>query len=277
MNMTLNKSESEKRINEFQSNFLSMKEDEPKKINTKSNELFENETRNNMVNWLSFLCNTLNFNLQTLVRSVIIFDKFISSSEICNLDNGQLTQEKLNLIAIACLSLGTKLEEINCNYVSFFTEKTLNLPNCLIFTVKDLTKMELTILKELNFKTLYTTSYDFILFYLEIFKYFFNPNFQFIQNITNLAQNIMKQNIHSSIYLNMTQSDYAYTCLNLAFTQIGLSNIMNQIRNILMIFNINNLIKKNKSLIINNSDNESNNDDNLHHNLEVNLLSLPSF
>ena len=277
MNMTLNKSESEKRINEFQSNFLSMKEDEPKKINTKSNELFENETRNNMVNWLSFLCNTLNFNLQTLVRSVIIFDKFISSSEICNLDNGQLTQEKLNLIAIACLSLGTKLEEINCNYVSFFTEKTLNLPNCEIFTVKDLTKMELTILKELNFKTLYTTSYDFILFYLEIFKYFFNPNFQFIQNITILAQNIMKQNIHSSIYLNMTQSDYAYTCLNQAFIQIGLSNIMNQIRNILMIFDINNLIKKNKSLIINNNDNESNNDDNLHHNLEVNLLSLPSF
>ena len=275
--MTLNKSESEKRINEFQFNFLSMKEDEPTKINKKSNELFENETRNNMVNWLCFLCETLNFNLQTFVRSVIIFDKFISSSEICNLGNGQLTQEKLNLIAIACLSLGTKLEEINCNYVSFFTEKTLNLPNCAIFTVKDLTKMELTILKELNFKTLYTTSYDFILFYLEIFKYFFNPHFQFIQNLTNLALNIMKQNINSNIYLNMTQSDYAFTCLNQAFTQIGLSNIMNQIRNILMIFDINNLMKKNKSLIINNSDNENNNDDNLHHNLEVNLLSLLSF
>ena len=37
MNMTFNKSESEKRINEFQSTFLSMKEDEPHKINIKSN------------------------------------------------------------------------------------------------------------------------------------------------------------------------------------------------------------------------------------------------
>ena len=277
MNMTLNKSRAEKRINEFQSNFLSMKEDEPNKINIKSNELFENETRNNMVKWLSFLCETLNFNLQTLIRSVTIFDKFISSSEICNLDNAQLTQEKLNLITIACLSLGTKLEEINCNYVSFFTEKVLNLPNCEIFTVTDLTKMELTILKELNYKTLYTTSYDFILFYLEVFKYFFNPNFQFIQNLKNLAEHIMKQNINSNIFLNMTQSDYAFTCLNQAFVQIGLNNIMNQIRNILMIFNINNLVKKNKSLNINNSDNENNNDDNLHHNLEVNLLSLLSF
>ena len=277
MNMTLNKSEAEKRINEFQSTFLSMKEDEPHKINIKSNELFENETRNNMIKWLSFLCNTLNFNSQTLIRSTIIFDKFLASSPICNLDDGELTQEKLNLITIACLSLGTKLEEINCNYVSFFTEKVLNLPNCQIFTVKDLTKMELTILKELNYKTLYTTSYDFILFYLDIFKYFFNPNFQFIHNLKIFAENIMKQNINTNIFVNMTQSDYALTCLNQAFAQFGLDNIMNQIRNILMIFNINNLIKKNKSLNINNSDNENNNDDNLHHNLEVNLLSLPSF
>ena len=277
MNMTLNKSEAEKRINEFQSTFLSMKEDEPHKINIKSNELFENETRNNMIKWLSFLCNTLNFNSQTLIRSAIIFDKFLASSPICNLDDGELTQEKLNLITIACLSLGTKLEEINCNYVSFFTEKVLNLPNCQIFTVKDLTKMELTILKELNYKTLYTTSYDFILFYLDIFKYFFNPNFQFIHNLKIFAENIMKQNINTNIFVNMTQSDYALTCLNQAFAQFGLDNIMNQIRNILMIFNINNLIKKNKSLNINNSDNENNNDDNLHHNLEVNLLSLPSF
>jgi hypothetical protein len=254
-----------------------MKEDEPHKINIKSNELFENETRNNMVKWLSFLCNTLNFNSQTLIRSTIIFDKFLASSPICNLDDGELTQEKLNLITIACLSLGTKLEEINCNYVSFFTEKVLNLPNCQIFTVKDLTKMELTILKELNYKTLYTTSYDFILFYLDIFKYFFNPNFQFIHNLKIFAENIMKQNINTNIFVNMTQSDYALTCLNQAFAQFGLDNIMNQIRNILMIFNINNLIKKNKSLNINNSDNENNNDDNLHHNLEVNLLSLPSF
>ena len=98
MNMSFNKSESEKRINEFQSSFFSMKEDEPSKICIKSNELFENETRNNMIKWLVFLCDTLNFNYQTLNRSVLIFDKFISTSSICNLDNGELTQEKLNLI-----------------------------------------------------------------------------------------------------------------------------------------------------------------------------------
>ena len=275
MNMNFNKSESEQKLIEFQSTFLSMKEDEPNKVCIKANELFENETRNNMVKWLTFLCDTLNFNTQTLFRSIIIFDKFLSSSEICRLENEQLNQEQLNLITIACLSLATKLEEINCNYVSFFTEKVLNLPNCSIFTIKDLTKMELTILKELNFKTLYTTSYDFMLFYLEIFKFFLNPNAQFVHSIKNLVENLMKQNAMNNIYLNMLQSEYAFICLNQVLDQIGMGNIMSQIRNILMIFNINNLMKKNRSFNVNNDLDERANI--IHHNLEMNLLSFPSF
>jgi hypothetical protein len=254
-----------------------MKEDEPNKINLQSNELFENETRNNMVKWLLFLCNTLNFNTQTLFRSVLIFDKFISRSEICKLENGQLTQEKLNLITIASLSLSTKFEEVNCNYVSFFTEKVLNLPNCKIFTIKDLTKMELVILKQLNFKTLYTTAYDFMLFYIQIFQYFFNPNIILVNNIKIFAENIMKENINTNIFLKMTQTDYALACLGQAFIQIGMGNIINKVRNILMFFNINNLLKKSKSLKINNADNDNDSNLNLYHNLEMNFLSLPSF
>lgn len=249
-----------------------MKEDEPERINIKNNEFFENETRNNMVKWLVFLCDTLNFNTQTLFRSVIIFDKFISSSNI--IYDEDFTQEKLNLITIACLSLGTKLEEINCNYVSFFTEKVLNLPNCEIFTVKDLTNMELIILKELNYNTLYTTSIDFVSFYLDIFQYFFNPNQQFSQNIQKLAENMMKQNIMTNAYLNMTQDEYAFACLNQTFIQIGMMGAVNQIRNTLMLFNINNLMKKNKSL---DDNNECNDSDDIQHNLEVNLLTCLHF
>jgi hypothetical protein len=277
----MNFNKSEKKINEFQSTFLSMKEDEPCKININSCQLFQNETRNNMVKWLQFLCETLNFNNQTLFRSVIIFDKYLSSSKNLR-EMEELTQEKLNLIAIACLSLGTKLEEINCNYVSFFTEKVLNLPDCQIFTVKDLTKMEMNVLKELKYKTLYTTSYDFMLFYLEIFKYYFNPSSQFIYNVRHCTELLMKQNIMNNIFLNMNQSDYALACLNQTFIQIGMNIfIINQIRNILMLFDMNKLFKKNKSLIVSNRVNDNiiinNNDDNIHNNLEFNFLSLPSF
>ena len=46
----------DEKLSEFKSTFVSLKEDEPSNINIKSNELFENETRNNMVKWLVFLC-----------------------------------------------------------------------------------------------------------------------------------------------------------------------------------------------------------------------------
>ena len=182
----------DEKLSEFKSTFVSLKEDEPSNINIKSNELFENETRNNMVKWLVFLCNTLNFNFQTLNRAIII---------------------------------GTKLEEINCNYVKFFTDKVLNLPDCQIFSVKDLAKMELKILKQLKYKTLYTTSYDFLLYYLDIFKYFYNSSSYFFENIKNNALYLMKQNINTNLYLSMSQSDYAFFCLHQAFLQIGNNDI----------------------------------------------------
>ena len=245
MEINQNSLKNKKNINEYKSSFISLKEDEPEKINIKSNELFENETRNNMVKWLVFLCDTLHFNIQTLIRSVIIFDKFISISDIFLKED--LTQEKMNLITIACLSLGTKFEEINCNYVKFFTDKVLNLPDCQIFSVKDLTSMEMLILKQLNYKTIYSTSNDFLMLYLKIFQNFFNiNNTQYIENIKNLAKNILKENINTNIYLSLYQSDFAFLCLQQAFIQLGLYYLMPKIKNILLLLIVNNNSRKNE-------------------------------
>ena len=264
------------KLSELKSGFFSLKEDEPQKINIKSNELFENETRNNMVKWLVFLCDTLNFNIQTLYRSVIIFDKYISVSNL--LEDEELTQEKMNLITIGCLSLGTKLEEINCNYVKFFTDKVLNLPDCQIFSIKDLTQMEMLILKKLNFKTLYSTCYDFLQFFLDIFKYLYNPTDFFLENIKSYSLYLMKQNINTNLFLSMTQSDYAFCCLNQAFNQLGQFNVMTNLKSVLFLLNKNNenndnLLRK-KRIELNNYDN---NEINFSRNLEVNLFSLSSF
>ena len=260
----------DEKLNEFRSTFTSLKEDEPSNINIKSNELFENETRNNMVKWLVFLCDTLNFNFQTLNRAIIIFDKYISISDL--LENEDLTQEKMNLITVGCLSLGTKLEEINCNYVKFFTDKVLNLPDCQIFSIKDLTQMEMTILKKLKFKTLYSTAYDFLLFYLELAEYFYNLPKYFIANIKNYSLNLMKQNINSNLYLSMYQSDYAFFCLQQAFVQIGQKFIMVKIRNILISDDLLRMQRKR-----NFNDNNEINERNFNRNLEVNHFSLSSF
>ena len=275
MKSVMDSTKSKKKLNELKCTFITMKEDEPEKIDTKSSELFENETRNNMVKWLSFLCETLNFNTQTLYRSVIIFDKFISVSDL--LENEDLTQEKMNLITIGCLSLATKLEEINCNYVKFFTDKVLNLPDCQIFSVKDLSKMELKILKQLKYKTLYTTSYDFLLYYLDIFKYFYNSSSYFFENIKNYALYLMKQNINTNLYLSMSQSDYAFFCLHQAFMQIGNNDIMKKLLNILILFNNN--INSNNLKREERTENISTKIDkiNIFRNSEFNIFQLPSF
>ena len=265
----------EKKLSEFKSTFTLLKEDEPIKINIKSNELFENETRNNMVKWLVFLCDTLNFNFQTLNRAIIIFDKYISVTDL--LENEDLTQEKMNLITIGCLSLSTKLEEINCNYVKFFTDKVINLPDCQIFSVKDLTKMELIILKKLSFKTLYTTAYDFLLYFLDIFHYFYNPSNYFFENIKNHALFLMKQNINTNLYISMSQSDYAIFCLYQAFLEIGNNDIMQKILNILILLNNdidNNDLKRQKR-----TDDISDKFEkiDIFRNSQVNIFSLSSF
>ena len=265
----------EKKLSEFKSTFTSLKEDEPIKINIKSNELFENETRNNMVKWLVFLCDTLNFNFQTLNRAIIIFDKYISVTDL--LENEDLTQEKMNLITIGCLSLATKLEEINCNYVKFFTDKVINLPDCQIFSVKDLTKMELIILKKLSFKTLYTTAYDFLLYFLDIFQYFYNPSNYCFENIKNHALFLMKQNINTNLYISMSQSDYAIFCLYQAFLEIGNNDIMQKILNILIL--LNNDIDNNDLKRQNRTDDISDKFEkiDIFRNSQVNIFSLSSF
>ena len=233
----------EKKLSEFKSTFTSLKEDEPIKINIKSNELFENETRNNMVKWLVFLCDTLNFNFQTLNRAIIM----------------------------------TKLEEINCNYVKFFTDKVINLPDCQIFSVKDLTKMELIILKKLSFKTLYTTAYDFLLYFLDIFQYFYNPSNYFFENIKNHALFLMKQNINTNLYISMSQSDYAIFCLYQAFLEIGNNDIMQKILNILIL--LNNDIDNNDLKRQNRTDDISDKFEkiDIFRNSQVNIFSLSSF
>jgi hypothetical protein len=267
----MNSTKIRKKLNELKSTFITMKEDEPKKIDIKKSELFENETRNNMVKWLSFLCDTLNFNSQTLYRTVTIFDEFISISD--PLENDDLNQEKMNLITIGCLSLATKLEEINCNYVRFFTDKVINLPDCQIFSVKDLTKMELKILKKLGFKTLYSTAYDFLLYFLDIFQYFYNPSNYCFENVKNHTLFLMKQNINTNLYLSMNQSDYAFFCLYQAFLEIGNNDIMQKILNILIL--LNNDVDKNDLKRQNRTDDINNKF--IFRNSQVNIFSLSSF
>ena len=208
-------------------NFINFKEEEASPINPLEYVISIDEARSNMVNWLSFLCSKLNFTDQTLFRSVSLFDQYIAKMSLAEASN--LNQENLNLITIACLSLSTKLEEINCNYISFLNEKVLNSPNSKTFTNKDLTKMELTILKALKYKTIYSTPFDFIDIYIEIFKNVVDANNsmmnnQLISDIKILSINLMKNNLNNIMYLTNSSSHFAYLCFIQALNQLSMMN-----------------------------------------------------
>ena len=114
-------------LSDLKETFSNLKDDEASPINPSEYIISIDGARTSMVNWLSFLFGKLNFSDQTLFRSVSIFDQYISKMTMD--EASELDQQYLNLITIACLSLATKLEEINCNYISFLNEKVLNSPN----------------------------------------------------------------------------------------------------------------------------------------------------
>ena len=227
-------------LSSIEETYLKFKEEESTPIDL-NNYLVSIETRKNMINWLIFLCNTLNFTNQTLFRTISIYDQYLSKISQKELED--MTQNKLNLITIGCLSLSTKLEEVNCNYISFLNEKVLNTPNEKIFTNKDLTKMELAILKTLKYKTIYSTPLDFIDIYLEIFtnfpgnnKSFMTP--QMISFIKDASINILKDNVININYLTNNASHFAYLCFIQALNQVSMMNsfCFNQFKKTVFIF-----------------------------------------
>ena len=64
-------------LSSIKESYLNIKEEEAIPID-QIDYLVSIETRKNMINWLIFLCNTLNFTNQTLFRTISIFDQYLS-------------------------------------------------------------------------------------------------------------------------------------------------------------------------------------------------------
>ena len=230
-------------LSNLKETFTNLKEDEAIPKNPSEYLISIDGARSNMVDWLSFLCSKLNFSDQTLFRSVSIFDEYISKLTIN--DSLKINQQYLNLITIACLSLASKLEEINCNYISFLNEKVLNSPNSKIFTNNDLTNMEFQILKTLQYNTMFSTPLDFIEIYLDIFKNVLGSNNSMINNqiisdIKIFSINLVKNNIKNVMYLSNSSSHVAYLCFIQALNQVSMMNSFHfkQLQKSIFTFNV---------------------------------------
>ncbi|MCQ2817357.1 MAG: cyclin [archaeon] len=138
------------------------------------------QTRKQIIIWLNYLCKNLSFRKETFFRAVTIYDLFISKS------NKNFTLFQLKLTAIACLSLSTKIEEINCNFVEFLTSNVLNSQTEKIYSIKDLALKEIEICKTLKFKLQISTTY------------------QFLTVLQQISFNILGDNLIFKTFLNQT-------------------------------------------------------------------------
>ena len=243
-------------ISELKDNFINYKSNEPSLIQPTNYPIHISTTRVQLINWLIFICDNLHFNNQTLFRSVIIFDKFLSKNPKIEYNN----QFALNLVAIACLSLATKLEEVNCNFINFLTNNVLNTPEYQIYTQTDLTKMEFFILKTLKFKTLYSTALDFNSIYIELFEYILNSkegkNTNVLKNFIFVSETCLKNFLVNDMFINMSQSDIAFMAFCQTINNFGMNQIIiNQIQFIFS-YGINSKIdKEDNNLSMNKSNN----------------------
>ena len=62
---------------ELRENYLNYKNNEPSIIEPINYKISLSEIRPQIINWIIFLCDNLNFSIETLFRCVIIFDQYI--------------------------------------------------------------------------------------------------------------------------------------------------------------------------------------------------------
>lgn len=103
--------------------------------------------RTQLLNWIINICQRLHFKRETLYRTISLFDQFISAT------GSKATQDisHYKLVIIACLSISTKINEVNANYNKFFTKNILNVKTNKLYKSSDIYMEEMEILSSINY------------------------------------------------------------------------------------------------------------------------------
>lgn len=180
--------------------------------------------RRQVVEWMIYICQNCRFSNDTLFRCMSIFDVYMSKvkSEV-------FTIYEVNLTAIASLSLATKVEEVNCNYVPFFTKNVLNTPSEQLYTESDLVGKEIQILKVLGFKTLFASAFDFASIFVEMVNFASNDcNIAYVNDVNS---KVLKEYLKQNQYIAMSPLSVAIEIFQFIIAQtekfVNLSLITN--------------------------------------------------
>ncbi|MCQ2819661.1 MAG: cyclin [archaeon] len=179
--------------------------------------------RESMINWIIFLCDNLSFKRETMYRAITLYDLYLSES----FNFMDISFDQLKLTAIACLSLATKLEEINCNYIEFLTSNVLNSQEEQNYSSKDLVLKEMEILKELKFFSNQTTAFQFLSLFQQICFNVLGDCSEFKQ-IVDLTNSNLETFILSNQSISYSPKQIAYFVFKQVFTFISQSIIQTQ-------------------------------------------------
>lgn len=115
--------------------------------------------RYQIVEWLNFVSKNLNLKSETNFKAVQIFDSYLSKTK-----EVMEQVEDLQFVAVVCLNLACKFEEVNCNYLNFMRTNLLD-RKC---DKAEFIDAEKKVLKTLNFKLNSPNFFDFNLIFLQL-------------------------------------------------------------------------------------------------------------
>lgn len=150
------------------------------------------EERIRMVEWLIKICKKFNLKNETLFKAISLFDYYLSKTTKRKI----MRLEEIHFIAVICLNLASKFEEINCNYLIFFKENLLEKG---VYEINDLIKMETEILKTLGFRINIPNFYQFNNSLMQIaihnlFDYYEKAEFKNAEKIKKILNELIKHN-----------------------------------------------------------------------------------
>ena len=189
--------------------------------------------RSELVKWIIKICQKLRFKKETLYRTISIFDRYVSSSKESSTSNDM---SKCKLIIITCLSIATKVNEVNANYLKFFTKNILNFHSNIQYTSSDVYMKECEILSKINYCINSSNICQFNSIFEKICLMFFKNN-RSKQKFISINDSMLKEYISSPQSIEISPVNGAMKIVNMALNSfkendVGKAEVIAAIENL---------------------------------------------
>ena len=189
--------------------------------------------RSRLIFWIITICQKFHFKVETLYLTISIFDRYISSRKVLNF--ADIPQYKL--ITIACLSISTKINEVNANYIKFFTTVLLNSTPEHTYSAKDVYLTEMEILPSINYQVNSSNICQFNSIFRKICLAHIRSS-KVKQSFSNVNSRLLKEFVLSGKSIGLSPVNGAIVVINATLKEFN-ENDMDMISAVMDIQNLN--------------------------------------